>query len=190
MTVTGRLDGHFVARRNIVFERATFNQRQQELGESADSFHTALHCLAEHCGYGALHDEMVRGRIVVGLKDKRLSEQLQMDPELTLERAINKARQSELVKRQQEMLKVNFRTDIASTQLDSVHARQQFGARPKHVKQHKEKRAPQDKQTQCRRCGDARGHSLQQCPAKDAMCNLCRKQGHYPRVCRNKKRQQ
>jgi len=73
---TGQLlDGHFVARRNIIFERAKLNQRQQELGESADSFHTALHCLAEHCGYGALHDEMVRDRIVVGLKDKRLSEQ-------------------------------------------------------------------------------------------------------------------
>ncbi|KAJ8001148.1 hypothetical protein DPEC_G00188230 [Dallia pectoralis] len=57
-TVKGKLDAHFVKRRNVIFERAKFNQRQQEVGESADSFHTALHCLAEHCGYGALHDEM------------------------------------------------------------------------------------------------------------------------------------
>lgn len=59
-TVKRKLDAHFVVRRNIIFERAKFNQRQQEPGDSADSFHTALHCLAEHCGYGALHDEMVR----------------------------------------------------------------------------------------------------------------------------------
>lgn len=47
-TVKQRLDAHFVARRNVIFERAKFNQRQQEMGESADSFITALHCLAEH----------------------------------------------------------------------------------------------------------------------------------------------
>lgn len=29
-TVKRRLDAHFVARRNIIFERAKFNQRQQE----------------------------------------------------------------------------------------------------------------------------------------------------------------
>ncbi|KAG1937341.1 hypothetical protein F2P79_018210 [Pimephales promelas] len=123
-TVKRKLDAHFVTCRNVIFERAKFNQRQQEMGESADSFHTALHCLAEHCGYGALHDEMVRDRLVVGLRDKRLSEQLQLDPELTLEKAINRARQSGQVKKQQEMLKMNFKTEISNAQLDSVHARQ------------------------------------------------------------------
>ena len=68
-TVKNKLDAHFVTRRNVIFERAKFNQRQQEVGESADSFHTALHCLAEYCGYGALHDEMVRDRLVVGLRE-------------------------------------------------------------------------------------------------------------------------
>ena len=60
-TVKEKLDAHFVVRRNVIYERAMLNQRQQESGESADSFITALHCLAEHCGYGALHDETGRG---------------------------------------------------------------------------------------------------------------------------------
>ena len=101
------------------------------MGESADSFITALHCLAEHCGYGTLHDEMVRDRLVVGLRDKRLSEQLQMDPELTLEKAVTKAKQSELVKKQQEMLKTNFKGDVVNTHLDSLHEKPQGGPRPK-----------------------------------------------------------
>ncbi|KAJ8389952.1 hypothetical protein AAFF_G00112370 [Aldrovandia affinis] len=92
-TVKGKLDAHFVARRNVIFERAKFNQWQQEMGESADCFITALHCLAKHCGYGTLHDEMVRDRLVVGLRDRRLSEQLQMDPELTLQKAVTRAKQ-------------------------------------------------------------------------------------------------
>ncbi|KAL0166593.1 hypothetical protein M9458_038437, partial [Cirrhinus mrigala] len=56
--VKNRLNDHFVARRNVIFERAKFNQWQQEVGESKDHFITVLHCLAEHCGYGDLHDEM------------------------------------------------------------------------------------------------------------------------------------
>ena len=57
----------------------------------------ALYCLAEHCAYGTLHDEMIRDRIVVGLRDANLSMKLQMDPDLTLD----KARQSEAIKQQQ-----------------------------------------------------------------------------------------
>ncbi|XP_025999271.1 uncharacterized protein K02A2.6-like [Astatotilapia calliptera] len=188
-TVKRRLDAHFVARRNIIFERAKFNQRQQETGESVDNFHTALHCLAEHCGYGTLHDEMVRDRFVVGLKDKRLSEQLQMDPELTLEKALNRARQSELVKKQQEMLSTNFKMDITNSQLNRVHAKRQEGARPKQLTPlHKQTAKTQkEKKTQCRRCGDIKGHNLQQCPAREAACNYCKKKGHFARMCRNKK---
>ncbi|XP_078793900.1 uncharacterized protein LOC105353799 isoform X3 [Oryzias latipes] len=184
-TVKTRLDTHFVARRNIIFERAKFNQRQQEMEETVDSFHTALQCLAEHCGYGALHSEMVRDRFVVGLKDKRLSEQLQMDPELTLENAVNRARQSEQVKRQQEMLHSNFRADV---QVDGVHARQHGGARAKTRAPPKVMTHTQDTVIQCTRCGDSRGHSMQQCPAREAVCNQCRKKGHYARVCRTKQR--
>ena len=69
-TLKNKLDAHFVVRRNVIFERAKFNQRQQEMGETADCFITALHGLAEHCGYGALHSEMIRDRLVVGIRDK------------------------------------------------------------------------------------------------------------------------
>ena len=57
-TVKAKFDGHFVKRRNIIYERARFNQRVQEPDESVDSFITALHGLAEHCG--ALHEEICR----------------------------------------------------------------------------------------------------------------------------------
>lgn len=95
VTVKQKLERHFVVRRNVIFERAKFNQRQQEQGETVDSFITSLHCLSEHCGYGQLHDEMIRDRLVVGLRDKKLSEQLQLDPELTLERAVTRVRANE-----------------------------------------------------------------------------------------------
>ena len=103
--VKTKFDGHFVKRRNVIYERAKFNQRCQEPSESVDSFITALYGLAEYCGYAGLHDEMIRDRIVVGLRDARLSEKLQLDPELTLEKAVTQVRQAEAVKQQQLLVR-------------------------------------------------------------------------------------
>ena len=68
-------------------------------GEPVESFITDLHCLAEHCEFGTLKDQLIRDRIVVGLRNKQLSEKLQLDPDLTLEKAMVKVKQSEVVKK-------------------------------------------------------------------------------------------
>ena len=108
-TVKTNFDEHFVVRRNVTFERAKFSRSHQEDGETVDTFITALHALAEHCDYGTLKDEMIRDRIVVGLQDSKLSEKLQLDPELSLAKVINHARQSEAVKKQQAPLRNDFK---------------------------------------------------------------------------------
>ena len=43
--------------------------------------------------YGDIKDQMLRDRIVVGLRNRALSKKLQMDPELTLEKAKMQVRQ-------------------------------------------------------------------------------------------------
>ena len=64
-TVKAKFENHFVKRRHTVlynlwvYERAKFNRREQEDGETVDEFVTDLYRLAEH---GILH------RIVVGIK--------------------------------------------------------------------------------------------------------------------------
>ena len=103
--VKDKFEKHFVKCRNIIFERAKFNMRKQEGGESVDSFITNLYALAEHCGYNALHDEMIRDRLVVGLQDASLSEKLQLDAELTLDKAVTRVRQDKAVKKQQSVLR-------------------------------------------------------------------------------------
>ena len=63
-------------------------------GEHVDSSITSLHKLVEHCDYGALKDDMIRDKIVVGLVDEQLPEEkLQLeslDPSITLKRAVRK----------------------------------------------------------------------------------------------------
>ena len=100
-TVVTRFQDHFITHRNIIFK---FNSRIQEEGESADSFITSLYRLAKHCGFGTLHNELICD-IVVGIRDTSLSEKLQMDPKLNLQKAVNAVRQSKAVKSQQATVK-------------------------------------------------------------------------------------
>ena len=108
--VKTKFDAHFVVRRNAIFERAKFNRRSQEEGESVDSFITSLYCLAEHCEYGILKEEMIGDRIVVGITDTSLSLKLQMDGASTVKKAIDMARKNEAVKREQTFLRSNLAT--------------------------------------------------------------------------------
>ena len=46
-----------------------------------------VYSLAEHCKFTALKEELIQDRLIVGIRDTALSEHLQMDPSLTLEKA-------------------------------------------------------------------------------------------------------
>lgn len=48
--------------------------------------------MAEHCGYGEPHDEMMWDQIVVGVHDRKLSEKLEMAKKLTLDTTVAEAR--------------------------------------------------------------------------------------------------
>ena len=89
----------------MIFERARFNRRYQREGEPVDTYIMELYKLTENCDYGALQAEMIRDRIVVGIRDEALSKRLQLDPDLTLEKAKKIVRQQEAVPEQQQVLK-------------------------------------------------------------------------------------
>ena len=99
--VLAKLDSFFQVRKNVIYERARFNRRNQQSGETAEQYIMTLYDLAEHCDYGALKEEMIRDRLVVGIRDSALSEKLQMDSVLTLESAKKLIRQREAVHEQQ-----------------------------------------------------------------------------------------
>ena len=97
-------DDFFQVRRNIIFERARFNRRNQLPGESSEQYIMSLYTLAANCNYGAFEHEMIRDRLVVGIRDTAHSERLQLDAELTLEKAKKAIRQREAVQEQQSIL--------------------------------------------------------------------------------------
>ncbi|XP_061159755.1 uncharacterized protein K02A2.6-like [Syngnathus typhle] len=182
--VRDTLDIYFVPRKNIIYERARFNQRVQQVNETVDSFVTALYALAENCNYGALHDELIRDRLVVGLRDTSLAERLQMDKDLTLEKAVNQARQSEVIKRQQTDIRGEKKADLDAVSVKykrEKHSTYKAPSLPKH------KMAKSPNESQCYRCGRSPAHGKGQCPAKDVTCHTCGKRGHYSKVCKSVK---
>ena len=91
-------------RKNVIFERARFERRQQGEGETAEQYIAVLYSLASNCDYGQMQDQMIRDRLVVGIRDTALSERLQLDCDLTLEKATKAIRQKEAVHEQQSVL--------------------------------------------------------------------------------------
>ena len=52
-TVLGKFEGHFVQRKNVIFERAKFNKREQGEAEPVDAFVTDLYRLAKQIRYSS-----------------------------------------------------------------------------------------------------------------------------------------
>ena len=178
-TVKGKLDNFFIVKRNVIYERAKFNMRVQRVGESVDNFITDLFSLAEHCGFGDLHDELIRDRIVVGLSDKGLSEKLQLEADLTLEKAMTQARQKELVHHQQGILQQNFTSTGSS--VDQIKAKKNPGNTNFRPSQKGNKFKSNLK---CFRCNGS-VHNKSECPARDSFCHACQKKGHWKRACKS-----
>ncbi|UYV65537.1 hypothetical protein LAZ67_3004625 [Cordylochernes scorpioides] len=111
-------DSHFCVRKNIIYERAKFNSRIQEDREPVDEFITSLYKLADSCEFEGLHEQLIRDRIVVGVRDKALSERMQLDSELTLEKAVKMVRQQEAVRQQQ----VDLQRPSTSQKVNQVSA--------------------------------------------------------------------
>ena len=180
-SVRQKLNGFFQMRKNIIFERAKFNRRSQLAGETADQFIVSLYSLVENCNYAGLKEEMIRDRLVVGIRDIALAEKLQLDAELTLEKAKKAIRQRKAINEHQDVL-IGDRK--ASTQI-TVDAIQQAKKSRKPVRAKKPERgsstsAPAPKQ--CTHCGKEY-HKRDKWPARDATCHKCQHKGHYSSQC-------
>ena len=162
---------YFIKKHYVIYERSMFNRRVQKPNESDDSLLTDLHRLAEFYEYGDLHDQLIRDRIVVGLRDAKLSEKLQTDSELTLEKAVILAQQNKAIKQQQLNLR-DSSSQSGATNLINVDAmKEQSRERPwQRVSQYQ-----MASNSVCSRCGKLPSHSQDRCPAREAICKKCNK---------------
>ena len=180
--VLQKFNEFFKVRKNVIFERARFNQRSQGETETAEQFITSLYSLAADCEFGELKEQLIRDRIVIGIRDSSLSTKLQMDPNLTLENAKRMVRQQEAVRGQQAILSKpegvipvqTFSSQKPAKRPGNACSQESQGTTP---------RPPQGQK--CSYCGKG-PHLKQSCPARQVICHKCNKKGHYSSVCRSK----
>ncbi|XP_070390988.1 uncharacterized protein [Dermacentor albipictus] len=177
-----KFKGYFVHTKNTVYESARFNLRRQQLGETVDQFATELKRLADRCEFKEMKERLIRDRFVVGLRDHLLSEELQMDPNLTLSTALAKARTSETVKKQQAELKEHEGT-IPEACVAAVKPEKTPGKSKKFTRGHK----PAYREKSCSFCAGP-FHPRNSCPAIQERCRFCRTLGHFKKACRKKRR--
>ena len=98
--ILGKLEAHVVRERNIHYERYIFHNTEQQVHETIDQFVIKLRQLAEPCKFGALEDEMVRDRLLLGYKDSAARTRLFREKDCNLKKSIESLRISEATSEQ------------------------------------------------------------------------------------------
>lgn len=96
--VIEKFDAHFAVRKNLIYimkEPASSKKR-----ESLSNYFSQLYIIWQKTEFGTLKNQMIRDRFVVGIQDATMSERLQMEPKLTLDKAMKLVHQRDTVKEQ------------------------------------------------------------------------------------------
>jgi dipeptidase len=67
--ILAKFQNYCEPKKNITYERHIFNTRVQQQTQSFDAYLTELRVQVKKCAYGTLQDEIIRDRLVVGMRD-------------------------------------------------------------------------------------------------------------------------
>ena len=102
-----------------------------------------------------------------------------MEPDLTLKKTINLARQCESVKKQQPTVRDQDTEQVAEEAIRKTwQTKNPISPSTNPALNHTHS---------CTRCGQSPKHDKRSCPAKDSVCHRCHKKGHFKAVCRSKR---
>ena len=173
--VLAKFEQYCQPRKHVPFERYRFNRRVQEAGETYDQYRTALRKLAEGCDFGTITpDEILRDRLVFGIRDAKTRERLLRESELTLERTDEMCHAAESMMSQMKVFE-----DSQGVTVNTL-------ASGKEVKT--AEGSPKPKRTrECWNCGRRHEfHKRELCPAYGKTCLKCKKLNHFAHKCRGK----
>ena len=146
----------------MTVQRFNFNSRSQKDGETVAQFVAELRRLSEHCAFQDKLDDMLRDRLVCGIKDSRVQRRLS-ETDLTFKKAFELAQASEVAEKNAWDL---------HKPTGAVHA---IHTQP-----------PPKKNSPCYRCGGK--HLPHECRFKEAECHSCGKDTWLERVAANPSR--
>ena len=167
-----KLENFFVGKMHEAFESYKFPLRKQEPTENIETYLAALCQLAKNCNFGQLWDRLIRGLVVVGVKDNCIREKLLSDKQLTLDKCLQIGRAHKTSKQQTKVISSSADTDVQTNR----------------VNKNLNKRYPNKNKLEkkCVWCGKFPAHNRNDCPPINVRCRQCSKIGHFAKVCKNK----
>ncbi|XP_041460922.1 uncharacterized protein K02A2.6-like [Lytechinus variegatus] len=171
--VVKAFDNHCNPPRNETVDRFKFFTRDQQAGETFDTYLTALKLLAANCNFSTLADGLLRDRIVCGIRESSLRERLLRETALSLEGCIQICRASELTKSRMDVLDG-----------DAVHAVRESSIQHSSHKQSTKQKPGTRKPRKCRYCGQEHEFIKEKCPAYGKQCARCGKYNHFKNQCK------
>ena len=171
------LEKYCLGETNIIYERYVFNNRSQNSDESIECYVTSLRVLADSCEYGLLKDELIRDRIVCGIRENQLRKRLLQECKLTLIRAIDICRAAESATFRVKSMGSIVAGDLpADGAIYAVHSGRQ--------KMNKQKQYT-EMTIDCKFCGGKHPKGKERCPAYKKRCSICGNLNHFSYVCRS-----
>ncbi|XP_072938829.1 uncharacterized protein [Epargyreus clarus] len=190
-----KFDDYFGVKPNVTLARYNFFTRNQDQGESICQYVTALKLLSKFCEFATLEEDLIRDRIVCGIRSSVVRDRLIRAEDLTLNKAVKICQADELSCDSSRRLECREMSGMAGTSsLAAIDAVLTSGRRggggservrggggaSRGAAQRQRQRAGT---SQCPGCGLRCGPGA--CPAKSVKCYVCRNYGHYARMCQS-----
>jgi hypothetical protein len=176
--VINKLEKYCIGETNETYERYCFNKRDQESNETVDAYYTALRTLAKTCNFGNLEDNLIRDRIVLGVRHNSTRKKLLQVSKLTLQQSIDICRSCEKTSKQLESMKAEGEEVLAV-------GRGQF--KEQSPRKRTEKKV-EDVVIRCKFCNTSHPRDKLKCPAWGKTCSLCKRKNHFAVVCNAQRR--
>ena len=169
----------FIKRKNDVFARHLLATRKQRIGESLEQFLQALKVLSKDSSFRAVNaeeyrQELLRDAFINGLFSSSIRQRLLERDDLTLQAAFEQA--YSLYRAHEQSTSYNGSLSAAVSNDSTADAEEKLVN--VLTKNSAEKR-------KCYFCGGYY-HIRSRCPARNVDCLLCKKRGHFAKVCMSK----
>ena len=189
--IVKKLEEVIIGQTNVIYERYVFNNRSQKPEETVDQYVSDLVKQAKNCDFcECMRKQLIRDRLVVGVKDASVRKLLLQKRDLTLEKAVDICRGAEATAAQLQKMNTE-KEDVNKVKYHDRKKRPKMRTE-KHEDRRERKYTNEDRRErrytkECRYCGKL--HSFddkKNCPAWGRKCALCKRYNHYATKCPTK----
>ena len=182
----------FTQPRNITYDRFLLFTCKQKQNEKLESFHCRLKALGARCRLGSAEEDLIKDIFIAFVTNPDIQRELLMETRIAQQVpkfALNRERSQENQKAINSQLnRYSPHTFEQISNIKPSFRNPSFTPRQQLPTRNIQTQRPTKIPNHCRRCGlQFSLEHLQICPAKKVQCNLCKKVGHYSKVCRSAK---